>query len=144
MLFTVGVETPKKETEAFGMVVPALFTESYSCFSAADSIEDIVPMVTDAIHSMLEVMLDDGFDISTIKDKGFTHYKTDPEFEFCDTWLLVNVDITAYFGKRQRINITLPQHLLERIDQRVSTNPSYKDRSHFLAVASQKELSSSF
>ena len=70
MLFTVGVETPKKDNEAFGMVVPALFTESYSCFSAADSIEDIVPMVTDAIHSMLEVMLDDGFDISTIKDKG--------------------------------------------------------------------------
>nr|DAO86080.1 MAG TPA: hypothetical protein [Bacteriophage sp.] len=27
---------------------------------------------------------------------------------------------------------------------RVSTNPIYKDRSHFLAVASQKELSSSF
>ena len=36
MLFTVGVETPKKETEAFGMAVPALFTESYSCFSGAD------------------------------------------------------------------------------------------------------------
>lgn len=143
MLFTVGVETPKKETEAFGMVVPALFIKSYCCFSATDSIKDIVPMVTDAIHSMLEVMLDDGFDISTIKDKSFTHYKTDPEFEFCDTWLLVDIDITAYFGKRQRINITLPQHLLDRIDQRVSTNPNYKDRSHFLAVASQKELSSS-
>ncbi|NNI45321.1 CopG family transcriptional regulator, partial [Pasteurella multocida] len=54
-----------------------------------------------------------------------------------------DVDITAYFGKRQRVNIVLPQYLIDRIDQRVANNPIYKDRSHFLAVASQRELSSS-
>ncbi|HHE3639705.1 TPA: CopG family transcriptional regulator, partial [Pasteurella multocida] len=35
------------------------------------------------------------------------------------------------------------QYLIDRIDQRVANNPIYKDRSHFLAVASQRELSSS-
>ncbi|PJG85686.1 type II toxin-antitoxin system HicB family antitoxin [Conservatibacter flavescens] len=140
MLFTIGVETPKNENEAFGLCVPALFNENYSCYSGADKVEDIVPMVTDAIHSMLETMVEDGFDITTIKDLGFMRYKNQDDFEFCDSWLLVDVDITAYFGKRQRVNIVLPQYLLDRIDQRVANNPIYKDRSHFLALASQREL----
>ncbi|KMK50921.1 CopG family transcriptional regulator [[Actinobacillus] muris] len=140
MLFTVGVETPKTEKEAFGLVVPALFTDSYSCFSAADTVEDIVPMVTDAIHSVLEMMAEDNFDLSTIKDLGFTDYKEQDDFKFCDSWLLIDVDITAYFGKRQRVNIVLPQYLIDRIDSRVSHSHFYRDRSHFLAVASQNEL----
>ncbi|MFP4703156.1 type II toxin-antitoxin system HicB family antitoxin, partial [Pasteurella multocida] len=83
------------------------------------------------------------FDISQIKDLGFLHYKEQEDFQYCDSWLLIDVDITAYFGKRQRVNIVLPQYLIDRIDQRVANNPIYKDRSHFLAVASQRELSSS-
>ncbi|MDO9951033.1 CopG family transcriptional regulator, partial [Glaesserella parasuis] len=36
--------------------------------------------------------------------------------------------------------IVLPQYLLDRIDNRVSHSNFYRDRSHFLAVASQREL----
>ncbi|MCX2960317.1 type II toxin-antitoxin system HicB family antitoxin [Rodentibacter caecimuris] len=140
MLFTVGVETPKAENEAFGLVVPALFNEEYSCFSAADTTEEIVPMVTEAIHLMLEGMAEDGFDISQIKDQGFTYYKQQEDFAHCDSWLLIDVDITAYFGKRQRVNVVLPQYLIDRIDNRVAHSHFYRDRSHFLAVASQNEL----
>lgn len=75
MLFTIGVETPKNENEAFGLCVPALFNEIYSCFRAADTIEEIVPMVTDAIHTLLEMMVEGDFDISQIKDLAFLHYK---------------------------------------------------------------------
>lgn len=140
MLFTIGVETPKNENEAFGLCVPALFTHNHSCFSAADSIDDIIPMVSDAIHLTLESMLEENIDITNLKDLGFMHYKQQEDFEYCDSWLLVDIDITAYFGKRQRVNIVLPQHLLNRIDQRVANDPKYKDRSHFLAIASQHEL----
>ncbi|ATF73911.1 type II toxin-antitoxin system HicB family antitoxin [Pasteurella multocida] len=143
MLFTIGVETPKKESEAFGLCVPALFNETYSCFSAADTVEKIIPAVTDAIYTILETMVENNFDISQIKDLGFMHYKQQKDFEFCDSWLLIDVDITAYFGKRQRVNVVLPQYLIDRIDQRVANNPTYKDRSHFLTIASQRELSSS-
>lgn len=142
MLFTIGVESPKNENEAFGLCVPALFVDNFSCFSAADTEEEIIPMVTDAIHTMLEMMIEDGFDISTIRDKGFSFYKQQEDFDYCDTWLLVDVDISAFFGKKQRVNIVLPQYLLERIDNRVSHSNFYKDRSHFLALASQRELSS--
>lgn len=141
MLFTIGIETPKNENEAFGLCVPALFTETYSCFSAADTLEDIVPMVTDAIHTVLEMMIEDNFDITQIKDLGFTHYQKQEDFSYCDNWLMIDVDITPFFGKKQRVNIVLPQYLIERIDNKVTHNPIYKDRSHFLALAAQRELS---
>ena len=56
MLFTIGIETPTNENEAYGITVPALFTEEYSCFSAADTLEEIPTQATDAIHSILEIM----------------------------------------------------------------------------------------
>lgn len=140
MLFTIGVEMPQDENTAFGMVVPALCNDEYSCFSAADSEEEIIPQVTDAIHSILELMIEDDFDILNIKDKGFKFYKTQEDYEFFDTWLLIDIDITAYFGNKKRLNITLPQYLIDRIDNKVIHSDLYKDRSHFLAVASQKEL----
>ncbi|MBN6074856.1 type II toxin-antitoxin system HicB family antitoxin [Aggregatibacter actinomycetemcomitans] len=140
MLFTVGVEIPKNENEAFGLCVPALFTDVYSCFSAADTLEEIIPNVTDAIHTMLEMMVEDEFDITSIKDLGFLHYKQQEDFAYCESWLLVDVDISAFLGKKQRVNVVLPQYLLDRIDNRVAHSDLYRDRSHFLAVASQHEL----
>lgn len=140
MLFTVGIETPKQDNEAFGLVVPALFTEEYSCFSAADTVEQIPSQAVNAIHSVLEMMLEDGADISLLKDLGFANYKGQEDFSHCDAWLLIDVDTTAYLGKKQRVNVVLPQYILDRIDQRVLTQPAYKDRSHFLAIASQHEL----
>ncbi|MBR0574208.1 MULTISPECIES: type II toxin-antitoxin system HicB family antitoxin [Pasteurellaceae] len=140
MLFTIGVEMPKDENSAFGMVVPALCNDEYSCFSAADSEEEIIPQVTDAVHSMLELMLDDDFDILSITDKGFNFYKTQEDYKYCDVWLLIDIDLTSYFGNRKRLNISLPQYLIDRIDSKVSHSDIYRDRSHFLAVASQKEL----
>lgn len=140
MIFTVGVETPDNENQAYGMIVPALCQLDYGCFSAADEVEYLLPMVTEAITMMLESMAEDGFDLTTLKDQGVTHYKNDPEYADFDTWLLVDVDVTEYLGAKQRINITMPQHLLSRIDRRVASMSCYKDRSHFLATAAHREL----
>ncbi|OOF40887.1 CopG family transcriptional regulator [Rodentibacter mrazii] len=140
MLFTIGIETPTNKNEAYGIAVPVLFTEKYACVSAADTLEEIPTQATDAIHSILEMMFEGGDDISQLQDKGYKHYQSLEEFNYCDTWLLLDVDISPYQGKRQRINISLPEYLIKRIDSRVASNPIYKDRSHFLAIASQKEL----
>ncbi len=140
MLFTIGIETPDNENEAYGIAVPVLFTDKYACISTADTLEEIPVQATDAIHSILEMMFEDGTNISELQDKGYKYYKTLEDFNYCDTWLLLDVDISAYQGKRHRINISLPEYLIKRIDSRVASNPIYKDRSHFLAIASQKEL----
>ena len=108
MLFTVGLETPKNANQAFGIVVPALCNEEYSCFSAADKEQEIVPQVTDAIHLTLEGMVEDEFDILKLKDKGVLFYKAQEEYNYCNLWLLVDIDLTAYTGKHKRLNISLP------------------------------------
>ncbi|MCQ9328641.1 type II toxin-antitoxin system HicB family antitoxin [Pelistega suis] len=140
MLFTVGIETPKSADEAFGIVVPVLCSDEYSCFSAADTIEQIHLQAIDAIYSLLDEMLADGINLLNLKDLGFSTYRELDDFKHCDAWLLLEVDISGFFGKRQRVNVVLPQYLIDRIDQRVLTNPAYQDRSHFLTIASQHEL----
>lgn len=96
MLFSVGVETPKDNSFAYGLVVPALCVEQYRCFSAADTESDIAPMTTEAIQLIMETMQEDGFAIDVIKDAGTMTYKAMADYAFCDTWLLVEVDVSAF------------------------------------------------
>ncbi len=36
MFFSVGIELPKDENTEYALVIPALCTKDYGCFSAAD------------------------------------------------------------------------------------------------------------
>lgn len=55
-------------------------------------------------------------------------------------WGVVEFDVAPYFGKAVRFNATLPEHLLERIDQTVKRDPRYRSRSGFLAAAAAAAL----
>ncbi len=55
---------------------------------------------------------------------------------------MIDVDLSEFEGKQQRVNITLPDVLIKRIDGFIRKRPVYKDRSHFLAQAARRELSS--
>ena len=141
MFFSVGVEMPANENEAFGLVVPALCNDDFGCVSAADYQDEIAEMVREAILLIVDLMVERGMDITQLKDAGPFVYAVNPEFAYCSQWLLVDVDLSALEGKQQRINISLPDALLERIDNRVKQPASgYRDRSHFLAVAARHEL----
>lgn len=48
--------------------------------------------------------------------------------------------ITPYLGKSVRFNATLPENLLQRIDDRVQKDHRYASRSGFLAAAALREL----
>ncbi|EOR1523346.1 type II toxin-antitoxin system HicB family antitoxin, partial [Escherichia coli] len=53
----------------------------------------------------------------------------------------IDVDLSEIEGKQQRINISLPDVLIRRIDGYVRESGGvYKDRSHFLAQAARHEL----
>ena len=68
----------------------------------------------------------------------------DPEFNENyqrGAWIFVEVDVTKFMGKSERINVTLPHLLINRIDTFVSQNPAYASRSNFLAKAALKVLS---
>lgn len=124
MLFSVGVEYPSHDGEALGLVVPALCNDEYSFFSAADSEEQVKAMATEAIAMVVEEMISNGVNINTVKDLGPRHYSKQQDHNHCDGWLLLDVDLTEFMGKPKRINVSLPDVLVQRIDNQAKASPT--------------------
>ncbi|GAB1077506.1 MULTISPECIES: type II toxin-antitoxin system HicB family antitoxin [Shewanella] len=132
MLFMVGVEVPKNDDTAFGIVVPAFESLGYSCFSAADEEQQILNKAKEAILDMAEEVLNDGHLLESL-DKGYQNYQAEyPDFT---QWIAIDVPIEALKPKQKRLNITLSESQLARIDNFVGYHSQYKDRSDFLAKA---------
>jgi len=55
-------------------------------------------------------------------------------------WAIVDIDISPFLGKSHKINVTLPELLIKKIDERVATDAEHKTRSGFLATAAINEL----
>lgn len=96
MLFSVGVESPSHEGEAFGLVVPALCTGGYACFSAADSEDQVEAAAIEAISMVMEQMASDGAVLDTIKDLGQLYYQQQDAYSHCDSWLLLDMNLAKY------------------------------------------------
>ena len=141
MLFSVGIELPQSNDDAFGLIIPALCNESFSCYSSADTEKQISLMATDAITMTIEEMLLDGVALNTIVDKGVIAYQQDREYSDYNAWLMLDVDVSKLEGKPKRINISIPDVLVQRIDDYVKHSAGrYKDRSDFIASAARNEM----
>ncbi|ECC6921631.1 CopG family transcriptional regulator [Salmonella enterica] len=141
MFFSVGVCTPDDENTAYGMIAPAFSAYNYGCLSGADEPEQIAPMIKEAILMVIEdLVLGGKVAVEDIKDEGYLAYSANPEYEDFDSWFMIEIDLSNFEGKPQRINISLPDTLIKRIDNEVKSSPIYKDRSHFLAQAARNEL----
>ncbi|HCY3211395.1 TPA: type II toxin-antitoxin system HicB family antitoxin [Escherichia coli] len=55
-------------------------------------------------------------------------------------WLLVDINMNQFEGRAERINITMPKRVLNKIDTYVRNNPDYANRSAFLAEAARRVL----
>jgi hypothetical protein len=143
MFFSVGIESPANSETAYGISVPAFDRFDYGCVSAADEQSDIAVMAREAILTVVEEMLLSGkHSVEDITDAGFMVYSANADYAHCDYWVMIDVDLSAFEGKQQRLNITLPDVLVKRIDGFIQGNKAvYKDRSHFLAQAARHELS---
>lgn len=124
MLYPIAIEQGD-EDHAFGVVVPDI----PGCFSAGDSFEEAFENAKQAIVFHIEGLLEDGEEIPrpTSLDKHWQHFDL-KKFVLC----MVDVDLSHLMGKAEKINITVPKHLLYRIDKFVATHPEYKNRSQFL------------
>lgn len=89
-------------------------------------------MARETVEGHLEILAEMGL-------KKVTVHATDPEFAGC-RWAVVDIDVTKYLGKAEKLNITLPGHLLNRIDDYAKNHPDQKSRSGFLAAAALKVL----
>lgn len=116
----------KDPDTAYGVTVPDL----PGCFSAGDTMEEAVKNAVEAIECHVEGILIDNEDLPVSKD--MEQHISQPEYEG-GTWALVEVDLSKLGGKTQRVNITLPERILSKIDR--FTENTNQSRSAFIADA---------
>lgn len=123
----------KDKDSSFGVTVPDI----PGCFSAGDTLEEAMENAEEAIYGHLGILAENGEDIpkgSPIED----HLKKAKKSGTIIA--VVDIDSSKFLGKAKKINITLPEYLINRIDEAVANQEQYKSRSGFLGAATIKEL----
>ena len=115
------------EDSAFGVTVPDL----PGCFSAGESFDEALENTVEAIEMHLEGLAEEGMDIPQARPIGA--HLDNPDHAG-GTWGFVDIDLTPFLGKTEKINVTLPSAVIRKIDAR------HKNRSRFLAEAALKAL----
>lgn len=132
MLYPIAVEKGS-DTEAYGVVVPDIA----GCFSAGDTFDEALNNIKEAIAGHLEILAEDGEDIPLASEAG--KFVDSDEFKGF-IWAVVDVDVSRYLGKAEKVNVTLPSRLIRMIDDKVGKDRPYKSRSAFLAAGAEKML----
>lgn len=132
MLFPIAILAGDAQ-HAWGVEVPDI----PGCFSAGEDLDHAMAMAREAIEGHLELLAESQQEIP--KASTVTAHAVNPAYSGC-TWAVIEIDITRYLGKAEKLNITLPAYLLTRIDSYVQNHPQHKSRSGFLAEAALKVL----
>lgn len=131
MQYPVAIEWGDANT-ATGIVIPDI----PGTHTAGDSIEDAYEMAIEIAHIQLEELAARGEDVplpSRIEAlKGLPEYAG-------SGWGIVDIDVTPYLGKTEKVNVTLPGIVIRKIDAYVSLH-GIKSRSAFLANVAIEKL----
>ncbi|MGL5385606.1 MAG: type II toxin-antitoxin system HicB family antitoxin [Serratia sp. (in: enterobacteria)] len=133
MFYPIAIEAGD-DHHAYGVIVPDL----PGCFSAGDTLDEAISAAKEAITGHIEVLIEMGQDIPAVSSVG--KLAKDPEFAGY-TWAVVDIDVSRLLGGSEKINVTLPKSLIDRIDRCVATHPEFKSRSGFLAEAALSRIS---
>ncbi len=130
MLYPIAIELGD-DTHAYGVTVPDIA----GCFSAGDTMEEALNNVREAIEFHLEGLVEDGQEIPLPTDMA--KHQQNPDFAVNYIWAIVDIDVSHFMGKAEKINVTLPSRLIHLIDNRVTKDSRYKSRSGFLAAGAE-------
>ena len=134
MLYPIAIEKPANTNECYGVIVPDIA----GCFSAGDTLDEAVKNAHEAIILHLDMLADEGEDIP--QATNITSHQDNPDYQGM-IWALVEVDLSDYMGKAEKINVTLPSRLIVKIDEKVKAHKSlYKSRSNYLAQLASRDL----
>ncbi len=115
----------------FGVTVPDL----PGCFSAGGTFDEALDSVVEAIDLHLEGLVEEGGDVPT--PHPITEHRANPDFAD-GVWAAVEVDVSRFDGRAEKINITLPRRLLAKIDDYARAHGA--TRSGFLAEAARQAM----
>ena len=132
MQYPIAIEWGDDRT-ATGIVFPDI----PGAITAGDTIEDAYEMAIEIAHIQLEDLAAAGEPIPTPGD--ITTHRQNPEFDGWG-WGIIDIDISPYLGKTEKVNVTLPGLVIRQIDQYVTVH-GVKSRSAFLASAALEKLS---
>ena len=112
----------------FGVTVPDL----PGCFSAGDTFDEALDSVVEAIDLHLESVVEEGGEVPV--PRSIAEHRVNPDF-VAGVWAAVEVNVSRFEGRAEKINITLPRLLLAKIDHYVRQKGG--SRSGFLAEAAR-------
>lgn len=123
----------KTDTGGFSGFVPDI----KGCYFAGDNIDDTIADAFEAIDAHLEFAAEKGksLPVATTVEEHFENDSCQGGY-----WAFVDIDLSKYDGKAVKLNITLPQNLLVRIDSYVDSHQEYGSRSGFIAELARREL----
>ncbi|HTV47402.1 MAG TPA: type II toxin-antitoxin system HicB family antitoxin [Phycisphaerae bacterium] len=127
MIYPIVVH--KDKDSDFGVTVPDL----PGCFSAGSTLDEAVAMAREAIELHLEGLIADGQVIP--QPHSIESHRSNPDYRG-GIWALVNVDTGNLRIHAKRINVTIPQRVLDAVD-RVAT-AEHETRSGLLTKAASE------
>lgn len=100
----------KDKTSDYGVTVPDL----PGCFSAGGTLDEALAMAKEAIELHLEGLIDEGLPVP--RPGKMEYHQREPEYRG-GTWAIVTIDPSGLRVKAKRVNITVPERVLEAIDR---------------------------
>ena len=94
----------------YGVTVPDL----PGCFSAGSTMDEAIAMAREAIELHLEGLIEEGMPIP--KPGSIEQHRSNPEFAE-GVWAVVKVDPSNLRVRAKRVNITLPERVLDAVDR---------------------------
>jgi predicted RNase H-like HicB family nuclease len=124
----------KDQDSDFGVIVPDI----PGCYSAGSSYDEALNNAIEAIECHLEGLLIDNetLPVGSVIDTWIHHQ----DFQG-GIWAFVDIDLSQISGKAKRVNITLPERILNLIDL-YGKRHSIKNRSAFLTDAALSYMES--
>ena len=129
MRFPIVLHATKGKT--YSVIVPDL----PGCYSAGDTFEEAMDMAREAIDAHVELLVSQGAVVP--KGQPISRHLSKREYSG-GIWAAVDVDLSDYLGKAEKINITMPSRLLKDVDAHAKAQG--ESRSGFLARAARQTL----
>jgi predicted RNase H-like HicB family nuclease len=131
MQYLIAIEWDD-DTTAIGIQIPDI----PGAVTAGDTFEEAYNAAVEIAHICLEELVSDGHPVPMPSSARVYHGHDD----FVNMgWGMVEIDITPYLGKTEKVNVTLPGFVIQRIDRYVRDH-NVKSRSSFLADAALEKL----
>ncbi|MEN5037836.1 type II toxin-antitoxin system HicB family antitoxin [Pseudomonas sp. TWI929] len=131
MQYPICIEWGDEKT-AIGIQIPDI----PGAVTAGDTFEEAYAAAIEVAHIMLEEIASSGQTVPMPTSAAI--HRNNPDFAGMG-WGMLELDITPYLGKTEKVNVTLPGFVIQQIDRYVRDH-NVKSRSSFLADAAMEKL----